>query len=80
MAVNSAYTLEEAREFLTLWKDCERSLASGQTKSYRVGTREYTALDLDDIAARIQFFANLVESLSGVVRTSRRVLVVPRDV
>ena len=42
MAAISAYTLSEAQEMLTLWKDCEKSLASGQVTSYRVGTRECT--------------------------------------
>ena len=37
MAYTGAYTLEEAREYLTLWKDCERALATGQAKAYRVG-------------------------------------------
>lgn len=79
MAVTYAYTLTEAREMLTLWKECERALASGQAKAYKVGTREFTALDLDEIAARINYFGNVVEALSGNVRTKRVVRVVPRD-
>lgn len=79
MAITYAYTLEEARERLALWKEAERALASGQAKAYRVGTREYTALDLRDIASRINYFANVVEALSGKVRTNRVVRVVPRD-
>ncbi len=54
MAVTSAYTLSEAREQLQLWKDCEKALSSGQAKAYRVGTREYTAFDLAEIAKRIE--------------------------
>ena len=79
MAITTAYTLAEAREMLTLWKECEKALASGQAKEYRVGTREFTAVDLPDIAARINYFGNVVEALSGNVRTKRVVRVVPRD-
>lgn len=79
MAVTSAYTLAEAREQLELWKECERSLADGQAKSYRIGSREFTAFDLNEVAKRIEYFANLVNALSGRVRTSRVVRVVPRD-
>lgn len=79
MAATSAYTLQEAREQLNLWKQCEIALANGQAKAYRIGTREYTAFDLSEIGKRIEYFANLVEALSGSVRTNRVVRVVPRD-
>lgn len=79
MAITTAYTLAEAREMLALWKECEKALASGQAKEYRVGTREFTAVDLPDIAARINYFGNVVEALSGSVRTKRVLRVVPRD-
>jgi len=79
MSVHTAYTLQESREMLGLWKDCERALASGQAKEYRVGTRWYTALDLREVAMMIERFANIVEALSGQTRTTRVVRVVPRD-
>ncbi|MDD3881901.1 MAG: DUF6148 family protein [Eubacteriales bacterium] len=79
MAATDAYTINEAREMLALWKECERALASGTAKEYKIGTREFTAIDLPDIAARINYFGNLVEALSGKVRTKRVVRVVPRD-
>lgn len=79
MAITSAYTLTEAREILALWKECYRALAEGQAKSYRVGTREFTAFDLPEVAKQIEIFGNVVESLSGQVRTTRVVRVVPRD-
>ena len=79
MAATSAYTLAEAQEQLRLWKECEKALAGGQAKAYRIGTREYTAFDLSEIGKRIEYFANVVEALSGKVRTSRVVRVVPRD-
>ena len=79
MAITSAYTLSEARESLELWKECYRALAEGQAKSYRVGTREFTAFDLPEVAKQIEILSNVVESLSGQVRTTRVVRVVPRD-
>lgn len=79
MAAINAYTLSEAREMLTLCKTALRELITGQAKSYRVGTREYTALDIDDLKREIEYFGNLVEALSGSVRTKRVARVVPRD-
>ena len=79
MAITSAYTLSEAIEILELWKECYRALAEGQAKSYRVGTREFTAFDLPEVAKQIEILSNVVESLSGQVRTTRVVRVVPRD-
>ena len=32
MSVKTSYTLSEAQEMLTLWKACEKALASGQAK------------------------------------------------
>lgn len=79
MSVKTSYTLSEAQEMLTLWKACEKALASGQAKEYRVGTREFTALDLPEVAARITFFGDVIESLSGQTRSTRVVRIVPRD-
>lgn len=79
MAAISAYTLAEAQEMLGLWKDAEKSLASGQVTSYRVGSRECTLVDMEEIRAAINYFGNLVEALSGTVRTKRVTRVVFRD-
>lgn len=79
MSAVTGYTLQEATEMLNLWKECERALASGQTKSYKIGSMEYTALDLDQIASRIQFWQYRVEALTGNSRKNRVVRVIPRD-
>ncbi|MGN0996543.1 MAG: DUF6148 family protein [Candidatus Ventricola sp.] len=79
MAIASAYTRDEAQEMLRLWKDCERALASGQAKAYRVGTREFTAFDLGEVRRMITYFSDVIEALSGTVRTTRVARVVPRD-
>ena len=79
MAAITAYTLEEAKEMLELCKEALKELISGQAKSYRVGTREFTALDVDELMDQIVYFSNLVEALSGSVRTKRVARIVPRD-
>lgn len=79
MAIASAYTRDEAQEMLRLWKDCEKALASGQAKAYRVGTREFTAFDLSEVRRMITYFSDVMEALSGTVRTTRVARVVPRD-
>lgn len=76
----AAYTLAEATQLLALWKDCERQLATGQAKEYKIGSREFRAIDLPYIISRINFFANLVGQLSGTAKTSRVHRVVPRDI
>ncbi len=79
MAYRTAYTLEEARSMLALWKECEKELASGQAKAYRVGTREFTAFDLTEVHRMIGYFSDIIESLQSSQRTTRVVRVVPRD-
>ena len=79
MSAITGFTLEEAQEMLAKWKECERVLADGHAESYRIGSREYKAIDLDKIAERIRYYSNLVEALSGSVRTRRVVRIVPRD-
>ena len=79
MAAISAYTLAEAQEMLALCKTALQELVSGQAQSYRVGTREFTALETDERLDLIVYYSNLVEALSGKVRTKRVARVVPRD-
>ena len=79
MSAITGFTLVEAQSFLKAWKDCEYALATGHAKRYKVGSREFEAIDLPYIAQRILYFSNLVEALSGDVRTKRVVRVVPRD-
>ena len=80
MSSRYAYTYEEAQARLALYKEAERSIIEGTAKAYRINTREYTALDLDEIRRAINYFADIVESYeSGTVRTRRVVVAVPRD-
>ncbi len=79
MAVVHPYTLAEAQNLLSLWKECEIALVTGQVKSYRIGTRELTLIDLDDIRAAIRYFTAEINAMSGNVRSKRVATVVPRD-
>lgn len=79
MAMRYAYTLEEAREYLAAYKDAERELVMGQAKSYRIGTREFTALDLDEIRKGIEYFSNIIEHYSANIGSRRARVVTPRD-
>lgn len=76
---SSAYSLTEARRMLELCKTALEELVTGQAKSYRIGTREFTALDLDDLQSLIKYYSNLVDGLSGRTRNKRVARVVPRD-
>ena len=78
MALTSAYTISEARDMLALWKECERALATGQAKSYKIGSREYVAFDLPEVRAQISRFAAIVEQLTGTAKARTR-RIVPRD-
>ena len=73
------FTLAEAKEQLTLWKAAATEIAGGQAKHYRIGTREYTALDIDEVYRMIKYFAGIVAKLSGEARSARVQVVVPRD-
>lgn len=73
------YTLEEARERLVMYKQCEKELVSGQAKAYKVGSREFTAIDLPWLTKEIQKFANMVADLSGTRGRIRVKRVVFRD-
>lgn len=73
------FTLAEAREQLALWKDCAREIANGQAKRYRIGTREFEALDLPYVYKMIKYFSGLVDRLDGSARRQRVQVVVPRD-
>jgi hypothetical protein len=79
MAITTAFSLEEAREHLKLWKDCARALASGQAQSYRIGSRELTLINMDEIKASINYFSNIINSLTGTKRRNNVRRVVPRD-
>ena len=73
------FTLVEAKTQLGLWKECAQEIASGTAKHYKIGSREYTALDIDQVYKIIKYFAGIVDKLEGLARSTRVQVVVPRD-
>lgn len=79
MAITNAYTITEARNMLALWKQAEHDLVTGQAKAYKIGSREFTALDMDEIRKQIQYYSNILDSLEGRGKSTRVVRIIPRD-
>lgn len=75
----AAVTLEYARKMLDAWQECEFKLATGQAKEYVVGSRRFTSIDLSDIRARVQYWEEKVDTLSGESNARRTRTVVFRD-
>ena len=79
MAIATIWTLEEAQQMVQELKAAYKGIINGTAKSYKIGTREYTALDLEELQKNLNYFGNIVEALSGKGRRNRVVRVVPRD-
>jgi len=75
----SPYTRDEALELLDSYKKCEKAIVDGTAQEYRIGSRAYTALDLDTIRKRINELTALVDALTVGRRAPQAALVVPRD-
>ena len=75
----SGYSLDEARALLEMYKACELAIVGGTAKEYRIGSRAYTALNLDEIRKRINELAALVDALRTGRRRPQAARVVPRD-
>ncbi len=65
MKTYKGYTLNEAKEELTRWKNAKIAAATG--KDYRIGSRSLTRYDLPEINQEIAFFAGVIERLSSSV-------------
>lgn len=79
MSIKTAYTLEEAIRMRDLSKEALEELTSGQAKSYRIGTREFTAFDMADLRKQIEFFSNIIDAKTGQARSTSVALVRFRD-
>lgn len=76
---NVAYTYQEAKEYLTLYKDALTALVNGQAKEYTIGSRSVTLLDLEDIERMIAKFAKIVNDYELNTRPTRNAAIVFRD-
>lgn len=61
----SAFTVEELRELLTTWKECYKALATGQASYYRIGTREFQAIDLEEVKKQIEEIQDAIDEKAG---------------
>jgi hypothetical protein len=71
--------LSFAKDMQAAYYDCERVLVEGSVKSYKIGNRELTRLDLADIRKGQAFYDKQVAILSGTANGRSGRMVVPRD-
>lgn len=76
---NAAYSYEEARMYLTKYKEALDALVSGQVKEYTIGSRSVTLLNVDELTAMVDKFAAIKERYETNSRPARNVAVVFRD-
>lgn len=80
MAILDGYTLERARDLQSKVQDAIDSIVTGTAKSYKIGTREYTSLNLDELWKMLKDCNDTIVALTTVPKRNRRVVrVVPRD-
>lgn len=76
----AAWTLQEAKEHLSIWLEAEKAVATGQ--SYQIGSRRLDRASLSEIRNQICFWKREVEKLQAQIsrRGSRRTFrIIPRD-
>lgn len=60
MSITTGWTLSEAKEMVNEIKAAIKSIVNGTAKSYRIGTREYTALDMKELERMLENTAILL--------------------
>lgn len=80
MAILRGYTLEEAQALQAKVKAAIDAIVNGTASSYKIGTREYTSLDLSDLWKMLNDCNDTIVALTTVPKRNRGVVrVVPRD-
>lgn len=80
MAILSGYTLEEARALQAEVKTAISAIINGTAASYKVGSREYTALSLKELWKMLEDCNDTISSLTEKTGRNKHVVrVVPRD-
>ncbi|ENL7058667.1 hypothetical protein AB6A14_004855, partial [Salmonella enterica subsp. enterica serovar Infantis] len=54
---NEAFSLTEAREMLSVWREAYRAIAIGG-QSYKFGTRQLTRADLSEVRKEMDYWRN----------------------
>ncbi|HBV6392406.1 TPA: hypothetical protein MD292_002586 [Klebsiella aerogenes] len=74
-----AFSLTEAQEMLSVWKEAYRAIAIGG-QAYKMGTRQLTRADLPEVKRQLDYWRNEVERMAAGTRRGPRVKrVVVRD-
>ncbi|HGE7088403.1 TPA: DUF6148 family protein [Klebsiella aerogenes] len=74
-----AFSLTEAQEMLSVWKEAYRAIAIGG-QAYKMGTRQLTRADLPEVKRQLDYWRNEVERMTAGTRRGPRVKrVVIRD-
>lgn len=55
-------TLQEAKDWYTVWSEAYKSIAVGG-QSYKIGTRQLTRADLDEVRKQMDYWRNEVDRL-----------------
>ncbi len=71
--------MQEAQELRTKTIDAIMSITDGTAKSYKVGSREYVALSLDDLKKLLKDADDTITYLMNPKKFNGVVRVVPRD-
>lgn len=80
MSILAGYTLAEAQALQAEVKNAINAIINGTAQSYKVGTREYTALSLKDLWKLLNDCNDTIVALTTATRRNKRVVrVVPRD-
>lgn len=80
MSILAGYTLEETQALQAEVKNAINAIINGTAQSYKVGTREYTALNLKDLWKLLNDCNDTIVSLTTATKRNKRVVrVVPRD-
>jgi hypothetical protein len=63
-------TLEEARASYKLWREAESAIATGKT--YTIGSRSLTRVDMKTVLERIRYWGRVVDDLENPGRRRTR--------
>ncbi len=78
MALSQIGTKEYAEEMLKTWLEAQESLATG--KSYKIGSRELTRADTDEIMKWINYWQDQIQKFESGTKKRQKVKIgVPRD-
>ena len=77
--IRNATDYEEKVSLLASYKDAEKHLIEGEAQAYKIGSREFTALDLGWITRRIRELENEIDVYLGNKKKARGWQVAFRD-